>query len=88
LEQWLEQIAVLRDAADRGATEAGTVIATLEADEPGARALPGKLVIASAILSAVSTASEPELQKNTWPRSPGASAASFEARRNAAGWPS
>lgn len=44
LEQRLEQIAVLWDAADRGATDAGTVIATLEADEAGARALPGKLV--------------------------------------------
>ena len=38
-------------------------------------------------MSAVSTASEPELQKNTWSRSPGASAATRLRSSNALGWP-
>jgi len=45
VEQRLEQIAVLGDAADRGAAEAGAVIAPLAGDEARARAGAGKLVI-------------------------------------------
>ncbi len=45
------------------------------------------LLYAMAIFSAVSTASEPELAKNTWSRSPGASAAMRDATEKAFGWP-
>jgi hypothetical protein len=87
-EQRLEQIAVLRDAADRGAAEAGTVITAFVADEAGARALPGKLTISERDLERGVDGLGARVQKNTWLRSPGASAASFAARRNAAAWPS
>jgi hypothetical protein len=45
VEQRLEQIAVLRDGAERGAADACAMVAPLPGDEPRARALSGKLVI-------------------------------------------
>ncbi len=51
-------------------------------------ASPRKRWYASAILSAVSTASEPELVKNACPMPSGASATTRCAASNASGWPS
>ena len=71
-QQAAEELAVGDDAADRDAAEADAVIAALAADQALTRALalaPGDR--RCAILSAVSTDSEPELVKKTWSRSPG-----------------
>jgi len=54
---------------------------------PEAYGSPRAWWYASAILSAVSTASEPEFVKNTCARSPGKIAVSREASSNARGWP-
>jgi hypothetical protein len=50
-------------------------------------AAPRRRWYASAILRAVSTASDPEFTKNTWPIPAGASAATRRAASNASGWP-
>jgi hypothetical protein len=81
VEQRLEQIAVLRDGAERGAAEACAMVAPLPGDEPRARALSGKLVIGERNLER--GIDRLGAQKKTRLRSPGASLARREASAKA-----
>ena len=86
-EQAAEQLAVGDDAADRDAAEADAVIAALAADQPLPGALAPGAVVGQRDLQRGVDASEPELVKKTWSRSPGIRLIRRDASSNAAGWP-
>jgi hypothetical protein len=82
-----EHLAIRRDAADRDAAEAHAVIGALAADEARALRFALRAMPRERDLEAVSTASEPELQKKTWSSLPGASSTTRFASSNASGCP-